>query len=140
MTSGLTIKWAGKAYNVPERQMFELIEAVERHVSLPELLAMIGSGRPNFSAIARPFHAMLTFAGVKDVPELLDLRKMLVAEGMRNAMAASKGEAQPDPGPAMAAVAAMCELLMDGAGGTAEDTTPAKKTPPRSRKAATRSR
>lgn len=141
---GLSISWGGKVYAVPESQMFELIEAVERHVSLPELLAMIGSGKPNFSAIARPFHAMLVFTGVRDVPPLIDLRRMLVQEGMKNAVAHSKGEAAPDPGPAMSAIAAMCELLMDGAedaglSGEVEEAD-AKKPKPRSRKVATKSR
>ena len=142
--SGLTLSWDGKSYTVHESQMFELIETVERHVSLPELLAMIGSGKPNFSAMARPFHSMLVFAGVKNAPTLIELRRMLVQEGMKNAMAYSKGEATPDPGPAMGAIAAMCELLMDGAdvsGLEGEvETQDKKKSRPRSRKAATKSR
>jgi hypothetical protein len=143
MASDLKIKWDGKTYTVPENQMFELIDAVERHVSLPELLAMIGSGRPNFSMMARPFHAMLTFAGVLNVPELLELRRMLVREGMQNAEAAAKGKDAPDPGPAMTAIAAMCELLMDGATDTeafADADPKEKKTKPRSQKGATKSR
>jgi hypothetical protein len=76
MADGLEIQWDGKSYKVKEDQLFELIEAIERHVTLPELLAMIGAGRPNFSAIARPFREMLVFSGVREVPSLIDLRRM----------------------------------------------------------------
>jgi hypothetical protein len=139
---GLTLNWGGKSYTVPEGQMFELIEAVERHVTLPELLSMIGSGRPNFAAMARPFHAMLTFAGVRDVPPMIELRRMLVAEGMRNAAAMAKGGAAPVAGPAMTAIGAMCELLMDGAdvSNIQPEAGDGKKTRPHSRKAVIKSR
>jgi hypothetical protein len=136
--ANLTINWDGKDYTVPEAQSFELIEAIEQHITLPELMMMIGTGKPNFSALARPFHAMLVQAGVRNAPSLLDLRRMLVAEGMANARTQAVGGEQIT-GSAMRAIAAMIEILMDGApdmgGADAE-----KKTEPRSPKPATKSR
>lgn len=138
MSRDLTVEWGGKEYRVPETEMFELIESIERHITLPELLAMIGGGKPNFSALARPFHAMLTHAGVRDVPSMLDLRRMLVQEGFDNLQAQSKGE-KPKSQAAMDAIAAMVGILMDGADiPDAESET--KKPKPRSRKVATKSR
>ena len=138
MSRDLTIEWGGKEYRVPEREMFDLIESIEQHITLPELLAMIGGGKPNFSALARPFHAMLTHAGVRDVPSMLDLRRMLVQEGFDNLQAQSKGE-KPKSRAAMDAIAAMVGILMDGA--DMPDAEPETKKPkPRSRKAATKSR
>lgn len=138
MSSDLTFEWEGKEYRVPESEMFELIESIERHITLPELLAMIGGGKPNFSALARPFHAMLTHAGVRDVPSMLDLRRMLVQEGFDNLQAQSKGE-KPKSQAAMDAIAAMVGILMDGAD-IPEAEPETKKPKPRSRKAATKSR
>ena len=138
MSSDLTFEWEGKEYRVPESEMFELIESIERHITLPELLAMIGGGKPNFSALARPFHAMLTHAGVRDVPSMLDLRRMLVQEGFDNLQAQSKGE-KPKSQAAMDAIAAMVGILMDGAD-IPEAEPETKKRKPRSRKAATKSR
>lgn len=138
MSRDLTVEWEGKEYRVPESEMFELIESIERHITLPELLSMIGAGKPNFSALARPFHAMLTHAGVRDVPSMLDLRRMLVQEGFENLHAQSKGE-KPKSQAAMDAIAAMVGILMDGAD-MPEAEPEVKKTKPRSRKVATKSR
>jgi hypothetical protein len=135
----LTLEWAGRPYRVPEDQMFELMEAIERHITLPELLAMVGAGRPNFSALARPLHEMLKFAGVRDLPTPLELRRMLVSEGMDNLVAQRDGRDAVSQR-AMQAVAAMIEILMDGADLGDQDAEPAKKTRPRSSKAATKSR
>ena len=136
--ANLTINWDGKDYSVPEDQAFELIEAIEQHITLPELMMMIGTGKPNFSALARPFYAMLTQAGVRNAPSLIELRRMLVAEGMANALNQSSS-AKPVTGNAMQAIAAMIEILMDGAPdmGSVDDK---KKTTPRSQKPATKSR
>lgn len=136
--ANLTINWDGKDYTVPEAQSFDLIEAIEQHITLPELMLMIGTGKPNFSALARPFHAMLVQAGVRNPPSLIELRRMLVAEGMANALSKT-GDAQPVTGNAMRAIAAMIEILMDGAPdmGSVEAK---KKTEPRSPKPATKSR
>jgi hypothetical protein len=136
--AGITINWDGRDYKVPEDQAFELIEAIERHITLPELMLMIGGGRPNFSALARPFHEMLKHAGVRNVPELIELRRMLVAEGMQNLKATATGEAQIT-GNAMRAIAAMVEILMDGAPDM-EAKDEGKKIKPRSQKPATKSR
>ena len=138
MSRDLTVDWEGKEYRVPESEMFELIESIERQITLSELLAMIGGGKPNFSALARPFHAMLTHAGVRDVPSMLDLRRMLVQEGFENLHAQSKGE-KPKSQAAMDAIAAMVSILMDGAD-MPEAEPEVKKNKPRSRKAATKSR
>ena len=138
MSRDLTVEWGGKEHRVPEGEMFELIESIERHITLPELLAMIGGGKPNFSALARPFHAMLTHAGVRDVPSMLDLRRMLVQEGFDNLQAQSKGE-KPKSQAAMDAIAAMVGILMDGAD-MPEAEPETKKPKPRSRKVATKSR
>lgn len=138
MSGDLTVEWGGKEYRVPESEMFELIESIERHITLPELLAMIGSGKPNFSALARPFHAMLTHAGVRDVPSMLELRRMLVQEGFENLQSQSGGE-KPKSQAAMDAIAGMIGILMDGADMPEADQE-AKKKKPRSRKAATKSR
>jgi hypothetical protein len=134
----LTINWDGKDYVIPEDQAFDLIEAIEQHITLPELMMMIGAGKPNFSALARPFHAMLVHAGVRNPPSLLDLRRMLVAEGMANARTQAVGGEQVT-GSAMRAVAAMIEILMDGVPDM-EATGHEKKTEPRSPKPATKSR
>jgi len=138
MSRDLTVEWEGKEYRVPEGEMFELIESIERHITLPELLSMIGAGKPNFSALARPFHSMLTHAGVRNVPSMLDLRRMLVQEGFENLHAQSKGE-KPKSHAAMDAIAAMIGILMDGAD-VPEAEPEVKKTKPRSRKVATKSR
>jgi hypothetical protein len=136
--SDLTITWGGKPYRVPEDQMFDLMEAIERHITLPDLLAMIGGGRPNFSALARPLHEMLRMAGVRGLPTPLELRRMLVSEGMDNLKAHNEGR-EPVSQAAMTAIAAMVEILMDGAPDMSEqDTT--KKTKPHSSKVATKSR
>lgn len=139
MPADLTLEWGDREYRVPENQMFELMEAIERHITLPELLSMIGTGTPNFSALARPFHAMLTQAGVRDVPDLLELRRMLVKEGFESLQAQQKGE-KPTSQAAMDAIGVMITILMDGAdmGGNPEPVK--KKTKPRSSKAATKSR
>jgi hypothetical protein len=136
--AGLTINWDGRDYKVAEDQTFELIEAIERHITLPELMMMIGGGRPNFSALARPFHEMLKHAGVRNVPELIELRRMLVSEGMQSLKASASGEAQVT-GNAMRAIAAMVAILMDGAPDM-EANDDGKKTAPRSQKPATKSR
>lgn len=138
MTKSLTINWDGKDYKIREDQMFELIEAIERHITLPELLAMVGQGKPNFSAIARPLHVMLTFAGVRNVPSMLELRRELVQEGFESLAAQTKG-GQPVAQTGMVAIGTMIELLMDGAD-TQEGAPEEKKAKPRSRKAATKSR
>lgn len=138
MSRDLTIEWGGKEYRVPETEMFELIEAIERHITLPELLAMIGGGKPNFSALARPFHAMLTHAGVRNVPSPLELRRMLVQEGFENIQGKASGS-EAKSHAAMDAISAMTQILMDGAE-MAEAEPVQKKTKPRSRKAATKSR
>lgn len=138
MSRDLTVEWDGKKYRVPETEMFELIESIERHITLPELLAMIGSGKPNFSALARPFHTMLTHAGVRNVPPLIELRRMLVKEGFENLGAKSRGE-KPKSQSAMDAIGAMINILMDGAD-IPEVDEEEKKSKPRSRKAVTKSR
>lgn len=147
----ITITWGGIDYRVREDSAFELIEAIERHITLPDLLGMIGSGRPNFSALARPFHEMLTHAGVRNVPTLLELRRMLVADGMANLKHQAEREAlmregksvahMPESitGNAMAAIGAMIHILMDGAPDMGGEEA-SKKKQPRSRKAATKSR
>lgn len=144
MKNDLTIEWGGKEYRIPESEMFELMEAIERHITLPELLTMIGAGKPNFSALARPFHAMLTHADVGDVPSMLELRRMLVKEGFESLSAKASGKGkQPQraamQGAAMQAISAMTQILMDGAN-IQEDDAEEKKSKPRSRKPATRSR
>lgn len=134
----MELEWGGKKYTIPEDQMFEMCEAIERHVTLPDLMLMVGQGKPNFSALARPFHAMLTQAGVRDVPSMLELRRMLVMEGLDNLKSQSDGT-QPVSQTAMTAIATMVEILMDGA--PEQEAEPdAKKTKPRSSKAATKSR
>lgn len=110
----MEIQWDGKTYRIPEDQMFEMCEAIERHVTLPDLVIMIGAGKPNFSALARPLHAMLAQAGVRDVPSMLELRRMMVAEGLDNLRAQQNGE-KPVSQIAMTAIAAMVQILMDGA-------------------------
>lgn len=134
------ITWEGREYRIPEDKLFELMEEIERHIILPDLLLMIGSGRPNFSALARPLHALLTHAGVRDVPSLLDLRARLVGEGF-SGLTAGKNAAETATGQAMAALGALTVLLMDGApdlgGGEAKE--PGKRKP-RSSSPATRSR
>jgi hypothetical protein len=112
--SHISINWDGREYKVADDQAFELIEAIERHITLPELMVMIAGGKPNFAALARPFHAMLTHAGVRKVPSLLELRRMLVAEGLASMKSSASGDT-PVTGAAMNAIAAMVEILMDGA-------------------------
>jgi hypothetical protein len=135
-----SIGWGGREYPVKESGLFAVIDAIERHITLPELLAMQGSGRPNFSLLATSLHAMLTHAGVRDVPDPLALRRMMVDEGLSNLQAKAKGEQTPT-GTAMAAIAIMTKLLMDGAPqslmGSAED---GKKKVNRSPRAATKLR
>lgn len=135
----LVIEWDGKDYRIKEDAMFELIEAIERHITLPELMMMLAGGKPNFSALARPFHEMLKHAGVRNPPSLLKLRRMLVHEGLSSLEAQSKGDA-PLQGAAMAAISTMTEILMDGAPDMAGGDDKPKKTKPRSRKAAIKSR
>lgn len=138
MSKDLTIEWDGKTHTIKEDQLFELIEAIERDITLPELLSMVGQGKPNFSAIARPLHVMLTFAGVRNVPSMLELRRDLVQEGFESLIAQTKGD-QPKSQTGMVAIGTMIELLMDGA--EVQEAEPEqKKTKPRSRKAATKSR
>jgi hypothetical protein len=134
----LVISWDGKEYRVPENQMFQLIDAIERHITLPELLNMMGTGKVNFGALAVPLHSMLTFAGVRNVPSLLEMRRMLVAEGMANIQAQAKGDKESKIGTAMAAVASMTQILMDGAPEMEADE--GKKNKPHSPKAAIKSR
>lgn len=132
----LTITWDGKDYRVAEDQTFELMEAIERHITLPDLLVMVGSGRPNFSALARPLHEMLKYAGVRNVPSLLDLRRMLVGEGMANMQAKVAG-GESVTGAAMTAIGTLLTILMDGAPDMSK--VDEKKTTPHSSKAATKS-
>jgi hypothetical protein len=133
----LTVTWEGNDYRVKEDQAFELMEAIERHITLPELMLMIGGGRPNFSALARPLHVMLEHVGVRNVPSLLDLRRMLVAEGMASLKAQSEGR-ETVAGMAMAAITALVMILMDGAPEIEADD--GKKTAPHSSSPATKSR
>lgn len=133
----LTITWAGKSHRVPEDQIFELTEAIERQISLPELLVMVGSGRPNFSALARVLHVMLSHVGARDLPSLLDLRRMLVGEGMASMQAKVAGQ-DSATGAAMTAIGTLLTILMDGAPDMGE--VQEKKTKPHSSKAATKSR
>lgn len=132
----LTVTWGGKSYRVPEDQVFELTEAIERQITLPELLVMVGAGRPNFSALARVLHVMLTQVGARNVPSLIDLRRMLVGEGMGSLQAQAQGK-ESVTGAAMNAIGALIAILMDGAPDI--DADDEKKTQPHSSKTATRS-
>lgn len=143
MPAKVTLPWNGVDYSIPESQAFELIDAIERHVTLPELLAMVGQGRPNYSQLAKAYFAMLTLAGVREVPAIIDLRRLMVSEGFANIAAASGKGAQPITQNATMAIAAMIEILTDGAelpGMTGNGGQDEKKTKPRSRKSATKSR
>jgi hypothetical protein len=135
-----TINWAGRDYVIKESGLFDVLDAIERHVVLPDLLAMVGSGRVNYSYLARGLHAMLVHVGVKDVPDMLALRREMVSEGLQNIRAASDGR-ETATGTAMAAIGILMQMLMDGAPpelmGDADD---AKKKASRSPKPASKSR
>ena len=138
----ITLEWHGVPYAIPENQTFELMDAIERHVTLPELLTMVGTGRPNYSQLARAYKAMLTFCGIKDVPEAIDLRRMMVSEGFANIAAAAGKSPAPITQNATAAIGAMIEILSDGAEmpGAEPEGGDEKKSKPRSRKPASKSR
>ena len=138
----ITLEWHGLPYAIPENQTFELMDAIERHVTLPELLTMVGTGRPNYSQLSRAYRAMLTFCGVKDVPEAIDLRRMMVSEGFANIAAAAGKAPAPITQNATAAIGAMIEILSDGAEmpGAGVNDGDEKKSKPRSRKPASKSR
>jgi hypothetical protein len=138
MGKRIVIEWDGKSYPVSDDQAFDLMDQIEAQVTLPELLAMIGSGVPNFSKLARALHVMLGFVGVKNLPDLLELRRMLVGEGLAALNAKARGDEVTAAGAAMSAVAGLVHILMDGA--PQSDETSVKKTTPHLSKAATRSR
>jgi len=134
-----SLQWDGREYPIKENGLFEVLDAIERHVTLPELLAMQGSGRPNFSILARALHSMLAHAGVRNVPDHLELRRMMVAEGMSNIKSRASGE-ETTLGAAMSAVGVMTMLLMDGAPVGAEQPDDGKKKAKPLSKGATKSR
>jgi hypothetical protein len=133
-----TIEWDGVDYDVPEKQFFDVVSEIEAHVTLPELLRMVGTGEINYSKLALPLHALLRHVGAPNVPELREIRRELIAESFERIKAIQNGET-PEDGRAMQVVTVIMGILMDDAPENVKAEAPGKKKP-RSSKAATKSR
>jgi len=118
------IEWDGEDYVIPERGFFEVMEAIESHVTLPHLLQMVATGHIEYAKLARPLHAL-----------------GLIAESFARLEAIGRGEEPPD-GQAMQIINVISAILMDEAPDSVKQDAgePGKKTKPRSSKPATKSR
>ena len=135
------IEWDGDDYVIPERGFFEVMEAIESHVTLPHLLQMVATGHIEYAKLARPLHALLHHAGVPNVSDLRELRRGLIAESFARLEAIGRGD-EPPEGQAMQIINVISAILMDEAPDSVkQDAVDAgKKTRPRSSKPATKSR
>lgn len=135
----LVIKWRGVDYKIKEDGLFDLTDKLEEAVSLPRLIAYLGSGEPNFSALSRAVRVLLEYAGVADVPDLLTLRAMIASEALHRVKAANGGAAGGST-EGMDAIAAVVTLVMPPAGLVEADESDGKKSKPHSSNPSTKSR
>jgi hypothetical protein len=136
----LVIKWQGKPYRVKENDLFDLTDKLEEAVSLPRLIAYLGSGEPNFSALSRSVRVLLEYAGVQDLPSLMELRQIIAGEALQRVKAQTEGREFIET-EAMDAIAAVVKMVMPPEGLVqSSDGESVKKTTPHSSKASTRLR
>jgi len=105
------------------------------------LLQMVATGHIEYAKLARPLHAVLTHAGVPNVPGLRELRREMIAESLERLSDIQAGR-EPKDGQAMQVVKLISSILMDEAPDSVKQDAgePGKKTKPRSSRRATKSR
>jgi hypothetical protein len=124
MAQGVSFKWGGITYRIPDSEVFQAAERMENILPLSKVQAFAAA--PNVATLARLFAAMIEQAGGRVDPR--DIRRRLLAD------AAGGGE---DAGALareiQSAQGAILGILMDGAPidlPDAEEGEDAKKTTP----------
>lgn len=112
----IVLNYGGKVWTIAENQAFAVGELVEEIVTIPELVTW--GQKMKFFKIARCYGAMLRFAGAKVTDE--DVHATIIAE----IAAAGVGAEQLT---AVAAVAALMDVLMGGAPSAEVEGTAAEK-------------
>jgi hypothetical protein len=106
MPKAIALEWKGKTYRISEAEAFEVGELVEDIICLAEIPEM--AKRPKFFKIARVYGEMLRFAGAKVTNDE-------VFSAMMDQVKAAGGGEEQKVAIAFSALAALVDILMDGA-------------------------